>query len=391
MIVFQGLEWNIPGGDHCSVIMPPSAGEAKLVAKFEALFDEQNLSRPDTEADTEDDAIAGIKHIQALTPKPLLFVNHPGRLGVAAPHEFRNWADAGPEVMRGFEGTPGHHASPFEGIPRGWYDGKNHPNSWPDYPKEAYHTWGGYDWCVAKTGGLWDSLLGEGRPWFITSNSDSHRHFKDKVPVDTSTFNSLGYVTPRAGAPPKKNVDFHPGEYNKTWVSAAGRDPSAVLEGMRAGNMFAVIGDLIDRLEFTAQTADTIVPMGGTLALEKRRSDVTVTIRVRPSPKPNFGGRVAELHHIDVIAGRITGPSWNRDAMNNATTEVVAQKPAAEARRDDNWLVFEHEFQRVEDSFYVRVRGTSTKVHEPSMDPLTVNPWDDLWFYGNPIFIRVPA
>ena len=37
---------------------------------------------------------------------------------------------------------------------------------------------------------------------------------------------------------------------------------------------------------------------------------------------------------------------------------------------------------------YVRVRGTNTTDLEPRMDTLGEIPWNDLWFYSNPIFIN---
>jgi hypothetical protein len=38
---------------------------------------------------------------------------------------------------------------------------------------------------------------------------------------------------------------------------------------------------------------------------------------------------------------------------------------------------------------YLRVRGTNTTEAEPSMDPPGEDPWTDLWFYSNPIFVEV--
>jgi hypothetical protein len=38
---------------------------------------------------------------------------------------------------------------------------------------------------------------------------------------------------------------------------------------------------------------------------------------------------------------------------------------------------------------YLRVRGTSTMEAEPPMDARGENPWTDLWFYSNPIFLEV--
>ena len=39
-------------------------------------------------------------------------------------------------------------------------------------------------------------------------------------------------------------------------------------------------------------------------------------------------------------------------------------------------------------SLYVRVRGTNTDELEPERDPPAENPWLDLWFYSNPVFIK---
>ncbi|MEU0351466.1 hypothetical protein ABZ302_32265 [Streptomyces sp. NPDC006237] len=37
---------------------------------------------------------------------------------------------------------------------------------------------------------------------------------------------------------------------------------------------------------------------------------------------------------------------------------------------------------------YARVRGTNTDEAEPLDDGLE-SPWDDLWFYSNPVFVKV--
>lgn len=44
---------------------------------------------------------------------------------------------------------------------------------------------------------------------------------------------------------------------------------------------------------------------------------------------------------------------------------------------------------RLERQVYIRVRGTSTPDAEPAMDPTGENPWLDLWFYSNPMFIEI--
>jgi hypothetical protein len=44
---------------------------------------------------------------------------------------------------------------------------------------------------------------------------------------------------------------------------------------------------------------------------------------------------------------------------------------------------------RVARASYVRVRGTGTAELEPTMDARGEDPWTDLWFYSNPIFLEV--
>lgn len=391
ILVFQGMEWNIPSAEHGSLILPPTQDEAQRIAYFESHYDEKNetLGIPHN---TEADAVAGVKYLQSLTPKPLFMANHPARRGIDSPHEMRAWNDAGPDVAHGFEGAPGHAACTLVGKLRGEYDNKPTANSFKGYPEEAYRTFGGYDWYTAKVGGLWDSLLGEGRRWYITADSDSHRHFDDRHAVDTSTYKTKGYVTVLDSTVDKAaEGDFYPGEYSKTWVFAPKREPLAILDSLRNGNMFTVLGGLIDRLELWAHDADQAAPMGGTLAVAKRGSAVTVVIKVRVPKGPNGGAVVPQLHHIDLIAGDILGPATDRDDMTNPTTKVVIQLQPSQAQREGDMLVFRHTFSRVDNSFYVRVRGTNTVVDAPTLDAPDVNPWQDLWFYSNPVFIKVPG
>lgn len=390
MVVFQGLEWNVPAAEHGSVILPPAADEAKQIAEFEALFDEKNTSRPHTPANTEADAVAAIKYLEAVAPKSIFMANHPFRRGLDSPHELRAWADAGPRVTRGFEAAPGHQAATFSGKFRGLYGTiKPDPNSrWPDFPQEAYATYGGYDYSVAQIGGLWDSLLAEGRPWYITANSDSHRHYRDRTVVDASSYATKGYTTAKGQRQEYINIDFYPGEYSKTWVHASSRDPLAILDAMRAGNMFTVHGDLIDRLELSVHTDSVAAPMGGTLTVEKG-SDITLQIGLRTPAKPNFGGELPKLHHIDIIMGEILGRADNRDSFTNPTTRLLEQIPVKDLHREGDMLAFRYKLRNVKNSIYLRIRGTNRDVRLPEQDSIDVNPWKDLWFYSNPVMLRL--
>ena len=44
---------------------------------------------------------------------------------------------------------------------------------------------------------------------------------------------------------------------------------------------------------------------------------------------------------------------------------------------------------RLDGPSYLRVRGTNVATElEPEPDELGEDPWADLWFYSNPVFIR---
>ncbi len=132
--------------------------------------------------------------------------------GQDTPSEFRNGNNVAPDIYVGFEGAPGHQAGPLNGGARGGYS---------NYP-----THGGYDQMTARVGGLWDSLLGEGRRWWITATSDSHVHWT------------------RGGS------DFWPGEYSKTYVLAR-QDYADIMDALRNGRIFVTTGDLITSLDLT--------------------------------------------------------------------------------------------------------------------------------------------
>ena len=391
LTVFQGMEWNIPSAEHGSIIVPIGSEEAQRVSEFERLFDEKNQSKAGAHNRSEADAVEAVQYLESLNPRPLFMANHPARRGLDSPHEMRAWAEAGPHVAHGFEGAPGHQGSTLVGGARGEYDNVPGPKSFAGYPAEAYRTWGGYDWYVAQVGGLWDSLLGEGREWFITANSDSHRHYDDHAALDTSTYLTKGFVTDTGKTAEKgTEPDFYPGEYSKTWVFARTNGSEDILNSLRSGSMFTTLGDLVDRVEFWAAADGSAARMGGTLALSGPGETVDIVARVRVPDRPNFGGRSRELHHIDVIAGDILGPAADRDAFRNPSTQVIAQIPAAEARREGPLLTFRWRMREVRGDQYVRIRGTNTDVSAPRMDRLGVDPWSDLWFYSNPIFLRLP-
>jgi hypothetical protein len=167
LLIFQGLEWYLPGAEHATVFTAPGPGEADVLRQFELAFDGKLLGKADSTPDNEALAVAGIRWLaerkrSGYVPDALVLANHPSRLGIDSPHELRAWRDAAPEIVIGMEGAPGAQgaAIPGWGGPtsiRGEYQNQPSAQSWPGYPAEAYLTHGGFDWMTATVGGLWDA------------------------------------------------------------------------------------------------------------------------------------------------------------------------------------------------------------------------------------------
>lgn len=421
MLVYQGLEWNIPGAEHGTVFVSPGPNEAAILHEFESQFDGVVLDqRGVLKNPTGNDAAHEAKALEAIrwlddqivrgrTAAGLFLANHPSRRGLDSPHEFRGWIDASPRVAVGMEGAPGHQAA---GIARsamgpesarGFYDFAPLPDSFPGFPVDTYRTWGGFDWMTAKVGGLWDSLLAEGRRFWITANSDSHAVYKDTLvrggnpPGTSANYDNPAspyfgdYGPPRdTGTPQAGNGDFWPGFYSRTWVGTKTPTYSGVMAAIAAGRMWVCHGDLITSLDVRAKSDDAQVTLGGTL-LTKPGGDVHLQIKVQLPQTPNFNGDLPALQRVDLISGPITGPAADRDTFVAPGTAVLKSWEVPSGRPQ---VVLNYTFSDVRQPFYLRLRGTDGRASapnsiEPRLDPLPVDPWTDLWFYANPIFVQV--
>ncbi|WP_309112122.1 PHP domain-containing protein [Saccharothrix sp.] len=416
-LVYQGLEWNIPGAEHATVFLPPGRSAVDILRAFEAAYDGGVLSAPvdrsgkgliarATSADGEPYALAALRYLEAQvlsgrTEIALMFANHPARRGVDSPHEIRGWRDAAPGVAVGMEGAPGHQAAGLKSGragARGFYEASPNQDSFPGYAPTAaenpYRTYGGFDWMTAKVGGLWDSLLAEGRPWWVTATSDSHQNHLDTHTPGTGDHNSTG----TRGAPvdtgkPQVYGDYWPGVYSSTLVGAGSRSYVDVMRGLRAGKVLAVHGRLVDGVDVRVRSDldGRGVTTGGRTFVTRGR-DVEVTIEVRLARRPNFGGEIPRLAKVDLIGGPVTGPVADRDTLSAPHTEVL--KTFEVARTARGAIRFTHTFRNVENAFYLRLRGSDgnrlTSDGGPVMDVVgDADPWTDLWFYANPIFIDV--
>ena len=363
VVQFFGLELNTPGGDHSSLIVPQGPDEAQRLFDLESRFDRREAYPADPARDTEARMIAALEAMHDLAPKPVVIANHPSRsrsesgaYGLYDPAELRGWNDTAPDVAVGMAGAPGHQAAALN--PDRTLRGDGSRGYYTSYP-----TWGGFDPLTARVGGFWDSMLGEGRRWWITANSDSHVHYSEG------------------------GVDFWPGEYSKTYVHAE-KSHTSILEGLRRGRVFVTTGDLVSELFVTTESGGRAAGIGGSLAVAPG-ADVAVTIRLRDPDGPNPRGHQPAVARVDLIAGDVTGPAPDPARDRNPTTRVVRRFGPDDWSRDGEYRTMRHTLRAVTAPGYLRVRGTSTDDLEPAPDPRGEDPWGDLWFYSNPVFVEV--
>ncbi|HWW69405.1 MAG TPA: S-layer protein [Duganella sp.] len=411
-LIFSGFEWDMPTHDHIGIGLfqgtdkltsstkgmkefeylfttrDPAMFDAADVAAWKAKYGETRYNK------TADDALKAVSWLKDNYPDTsYAVINHPSRnKGSYTVDDFRRFNDTAPNIMFAIEGMVGNQMEPD----RGGYTAAYTPEN---APLRAY---GGVDYVVAKVGGVWDALLGEGRRvWNLT---DSDTHFK------IVNGNSSGYF---------------PGEYSKNYVfNAAQGVPTAkdLLQGLRSGKMFSVYGDLINALDFNLAGKDDRKEMGGELKVASGEK-VIVTIRFKSPAKNNYekpvdSGTAANVKpvvdHVDLIVGDV-GPkaaqgSAAYSVATNASAKVVKRFTSADWKVDaDGYFSISYETTASKNQYY-RLRGTNlgtdvaglTQGGEPLADQRTgttdntqrFNDINDrnyrsLWFYSNPVFVTL--
>ena len=271
-----------------------------------------------------------------------------------------------PEVYHGMEGAPGHQAGTLarDGSPK--KDAAGRPAGYRGaYNNAGALTFGGFDQMTAIVGGFWDSMLGEGRRFWILATSDSHAHYADMA---------------RPGS------DFWPGEYQKTYVHAE-RSFAGVLDALRSGRIFGVAGDLITTLDVQTTSGSRTARIGETLIAEKGKP-VALTVTFRDPDGKNRRGDNPRVSRVDVIVGDVRGAAEDATVDRNPTTKVLARFSEKQWTRAGDAFTFSTTLPASARNYYVRIRGTNTMDAEPPMDVVGEDPWADLWFYSNPIFVE---
>jgi hypothetical protein len=374
VVQFYGMELNMPAMDHHTLIIPRTDDEWKTLFNIESQFDANDAWPRDPARNSEAAGFRALTFMNGLRDLPLMFANHPsrsaqgvGHYGLDEPREFRSNNDLAPDIYRGMEGGPGHQAGGLapDGSPKRDAEGRPAGNR-GSYGNVNARTFGGFDQMTAIVGGLWDALLGEGRRFWIVATSDSHANFADAT---------------RPGS------DFWPGQFHKTYVHAR-RSAEDILDGLRAGRMFVIAGDLVSELDVQASGPDASAAVGGTLRI-KPGDDVRLTVTFRDPDGPNARGDNPSVNRIDLIVGQFTGPATNRSGDRNETARVVARFVPDDWSSEGDVRTISTIVPPFKEGGYIRVRGTNTDDAEPPMDIPGENPWSDLWFYSNPIFVEV--
>ncbi|AVQ85294.1 MULTISPECIES: S-layer protein [unclassified Variovorax] len=408
--IFASFEWDMPSHDHGNVGLltdnPMSATALKAANQFEYLFTNRPASafapedvaawgpKAGTGYNTHAETLAAIAWLKSNYPDTsYLQINHPSRNpGKYTIAQLREMNDLAPNIVFSLEGMVGNQMEPD----RGGYTSDYIPANLPS------RVYGGVDYLVAKLGGTWDALLSEGR--HIWNVADSDYHFT----ISQGQYSS-GYA---------------PGEYAKNHLWGDIKDPKSLLAAMRSGKLFAVNGDLINALDFKVQSAKGAGEMGSEVAA-KAGEDLKITIRFKSPERNNFEYQLGSgvfanvkpaVDHIDLIAGDVTGlekpgtPGYSRDT--NTSTRVLKRFTRNDWKLDADGYFAVSYTVKAGNNQYFRLRGTNlgtdvpgeTAAGEPLPDAKVVvtdnvarfnainaRNYADLWFYSNPVFVKVAA
>lgn len=129
------------------------------------------------------------------------------------------------------------------------------------------------------------------------------------------------------------------------------------------------------------------------------RVNHSLSITIDLANTPNWAQFIPTLARVDVIRGKVTGPVADRDTFSTAGTNTRVVK-SFEVNKSTGKVTLSLDLGRLDEGFYVRLRGTDGKrtasgLNGPDVDPVgpamdlpgNADPWQDLWFYTNPIWV----
>jgi hypothetical protein len=295
----------------------------------------------------------------------------------------RDFNNAAPTVAFGMETQPGHGASDA----RGEYTIRRNNIGGVNVDSVGGTTYGGVGVYGAQIGGVWDSLLGEGRNFWYFTSSDWHNR---------------GIFGPDDR---RSTQDFFPGEYQRDFVMVRhARDnkgwdrherkkkhddvltPASVVDGLRTGNSFTSSGQLIDRLAFVAcAVPGSARPTPARDAVEKTLVETAAVAAALKNTDVDFDSRCAtmgeklEVHQgqdviVSIVIRDPSGKNYAPYSFSNPSLLQVGIK------RPINAPVLDH---------VDVVRGLVTGYRKPGA-PDYAGQWPSDWI-SNPNLANVPA
>ena len=363
----------------------------------------------------------------------------------------RNLNNAAPTVAFGFESQPGHGASDA----RGEYTvhRNNFGGTIGNVDSVGGTTWGGTGVYAGQVGGVWDALLGEGRNWWFFASSDWHnrgmfgpddrRSSQDFFPGEYQrTYVKVGEADRASKGKvltPDAIVDGL-----RTGNSFASQWPAHRPPGLRGLRGHA--HQQCDRQRcwwkrppwsppkrIPTSISTPIARLLGEKLVVRPGSEVVVAIVVRdPSganyspytfPNPSLAQvgisqplNKPVLDHLDVIGGSVTGTrclarlttpvQWPNTWLSNpdlATVPAGAKNTTARTLRtfgqgtwhnvpgDKQYKAMVFRLRGLDQSQYLRLRGTNLPAAVPFETDADGNPLADLWTNATAINPTLPG
>ena len=236
--------------------------------------------------------------------------NPDGNNGFNVEH-LRNFNNTAPTIAVGFESQPGHGASDN----RGEYSPNRNTIGNVRVDSVGGTTYGGTGVYASQVGGVWDSLLGEGRNWWFFGSSDWHNR---------------GMFGPDDR---RSSQDFYPGEYQRDAIMVRkGEDtklrPQTIVDGIRSGNSFVASGQLIDRLAFVAcasyagpaaRTNAAVEALAVNAALANTDTDVAGCATMGEKLKVRAGAEIV----VSIVVRDPAGTNYSPYTFNNPSLAQV--------------------------------------------------------------------
>jgi len=272
MIVFAGVEWNVPpenGQEHVTVLVAPEL--EKQLTTFKQLYDDLNRSSRDRKTAAEGLRWLAVNATSADGIAPVAVYEHPSRKderSIENVKDMKAWRAVN-DIVIGFAGAPGHQG--------------NKPIGSYAYKETPIDRW---DPVAARVGDAWDTLLHDGLDiWAAYAPSDFH----------TESLADLG--------------DYWPGQFAETWVYAPERSSAGILRALHAGSFFGDHGRIVREAELHVTAPGLSRPAGaGEVVSVPKSTEVTVDLSIKVPEEAWRPGR-NHIDRVEIIAIDQSGAS----------------------------------------------------------------------------------